>query len=76
MSFHSPSHRRSCRKAFQSPNLFSSGEPTVSPDFLEALAYARQLACKSLYMVTNGIRFALEPELDFAEKHFPTDHFS
>jgi uncharacterized radical SAM superfamily Fe-S cluster-containing enzyme len=46
--------------------LFSGGEPTVSLHFLEALAYARQLGFKRLYVATNGIRFAQEP--DFAAK--------
>jgi len=44
--------------------LFSGGEPTLSPHFLETLAYARQLGFKRLYVATNGIRFAQEP--DFA----------
>jgi uncharacterized radical SAM superfamily Fe-S cluster-containing enzyme len=75
MSFHRPRHQRSCRKAFPvCPNLFSGGEPTVSPYFLEALDYARQLGCKSLYLATNGIRFAQEP--DIAEKAFPNQYFS
>jgi uncharacterized radical SAM superfamily Fe-S cluster-containing enzyme len=46
--------------------LFSGGEPTVSHHFLEALAYARQLGFKRLYVATNGIRFAQES--DFAAK--------
>ena len=46
--------------------LFSGGEPTLSPHFLETLAYARQLGFKRLHVATNGIRFAQEP--DFAEK--------
>ena len=41
--------------------LFSGGEPTISPHFLEALAYARQLGFKRLHVATNGIRFAQEP---------------
>lgn len=40
--------------------LFSGGEPTLSPHFLETLAYARQLGFRRLYVATNGIRFALE----------------
>ena len=46
--------------------LFSGGEPTVSPHFLDALAYARQLGFKRLYAATNGVRFA--QEADFAAK--------
>ena len=46
--------------------LFSGGEPTLSPHFLGALAHARQLGFKRLYVATNGIRFAQEP--DFAAK--------
>jgi uncharacterized radical SAM superfamily Fe-S cluster-containing enzyme len=46
--------------------LFSGGEPTLSPHFLETLAYARELGFKRLHVATNGIRFAQEP--DFAEK--------
>ena len=46
--------------------LFSGGEPTLSPHFLEAIAYAQKLGFKRLYVATNGIRFAQEP--DFAMK--------
>ena len=46
--------------------LFSGGEPTLSPHFLEALAYARRLGFKRLYVATNGIRFGQEP--DFAAR--------
>jgi uncharacterized radical SAM superfamily Fe-S cluster-containing enzyme len=46
--------------------LFSGGEPTLSPHFLEALTYAQQLEFRRLYVATNGIRFAQEP--DFAAK--------
>jgi len=41
---------------------FSGGEPTISPFFLEAVAYAKQLGYFSVQCATNGIRFAQEPE--------------
>jgi uncharacterized radical SAM superfamily Fe-S cluster-containing enzyme len=37
---------------------FSGGEPTLSPFFLEAIAYARQVGYFSAQAATNGIRFA------------------
>jgi uncharacterized radical SAM superfamily Fe-S cluster-containing enzyme len=41
---------------------FSGGEPTVSPHFLDACAYARKVGYSLIQAATNGIRFALEPE--------------
>ena len=41
--------------------LFSGGEPTLSPHFLQTMAYAQQLGFKRLHVATNGIRFAQEP---------------
>jgi len=41
---------------------FSGGEPTLSPYFLEAVAYARKLGYFSIQAATNGIRFAQDPE--------------
>jgi uncharacterized radical SAM superfamily Fe-S cluster-containing enzyme len=41
---------------------FSGGEPTISPHFLRAVAYARELGYMSVQCATNGIRFAQEPE--------------
>jgi uncharacterized radical SAM superfamily Fe-S cluster-containing enzyme len=41
---------------------FSGGEPTISPIFLDAIAYARQIGYYSAQAATNGIRFAQEPE--------------
>jgi uncharacterized radical SAM superfamily Fe-S cluster-containing enzyme len=41
---------------------FSGGEPTISPIFLEAVAYARQIGYFSAQAATNGIRFAQEPD--------------
>jgi hypothetical protein len=41
---------------------FSGGEPTLSPHFLPAIAYARQVGYFSVQCATNGVRFAQEPE--------------
>jgi uncharacterized radical SAM superfamily Fe-S cluster-containing enzyme len=41
---------------------FSGGEPTLSPHFLEAVAYARQVGYNSVQAATNGIEFAKSPE--------------
>ncbi len=41
---------------------FSGGEPTLSPHFLRAIAYAREVGYISVQCATNGIRFAQEPE--------------
>ncbi len=40
---------------------FSGGEPTISPYFLDAVAYAKKLGYQSTQCATNGIRFAQEP---------------
>jgi uncharacterized radical SAM superfamily Fe-S cluster-containing enzyme len=45
---------------------FSGGEPTISPLFLDAVAYARQVGYFSVQAATNGIRFAQEPEYAIA----------
>ena len=45
---------------------FSGGEPTLSPHFLEAIAYARTVGYFSVQCATNGVRFAQDP--DFARK--------
>jgi 7,8-dihydro-6-hydroxymethylpterin dimethyltransferase len=45
---------------------FSGGEPTISPIFLEAVAYARDIGFFSAQAATNGIRFAQEPEYAMA----------
>src|SRR6266581_7339587 len=45
---------------------FSGGEPTLSPYFLDAIAYARKLGYQSVQCATNGIRFA--QDLDFARR--------
>jgi uncharacterized radical SAM superfamily Fe-S cluster-containing enzyme len=42
--------------------LFSGGEPTVSPIFIDAIRCARSLGFKRLHVATNGIRFAQDRE--------------
>jgi hypothetical protein len=44
---------------------FSGGEPTISPIFLDAVRYAREIGYFSVQAATNGIRFAQDP--DFAK---------
>jgi 7,8-dihydro-6-hydroxymethylpterin dimethyltransferase len=41
---------------------FSGGEPTLSPHFIEAVSYARQVGYFCVQCASNGIRFAQEPE--------------
>ncbi|MFZ5896205.1 MAG: radical SAM protein [Myxococcota bacterium] len=41
---------------------FSGGEPTLSPFFLDAVRYARQIGYFCVQCASNGIRFAQEPE--------------
>ena len=45
---------------------FSGGEPTLSPYFLDAVAYSRKIGYLSVQAATNGIRFA--QDLDFAKR--------
>ena len=45
---------------------FSGGEPTLSPHFLPAIRYARELGYFSVQCATNGIRFAQDE--DFARQ--------
>jgi uncharacterized radical SAM superfamily Fe-S cluster-containing enzyme len=40
---------------------FSGGEPTISPIFLESIAYARTVGYFAVQAATNGIRFAQDP---------------
>jgi uncharacterized radical SAM superfamily Fe-S cluster-containing enzyme len=47
---------------------FSGGEPTLSPHFLDAVAYAKKLGYNSVQAVTNGIEFAKRKE--FCRKAF------
>jgi len=47
---------------------FSGGEPTMSPHFLNAVAYARKIGYNSVQAATNGIEFAKSKE--FCKKAF------
>ncbi|MGH7436962.1 MAG: radical SAM protein, partial [Polyangiaceae bacterium] len=47
---------------------FSGGEPTMSPHFLEACAYAKKVGYFNVQAATNGLRFALEPEYAYQAK--------
>jgi uncharacterized radical SAM superfamily Fe-S cluster-containing enzyme len=47
---------------------FSGGEPTLSPHFLRAIEYAREIGYFCVQCASNGIRFAQEPEFCFAAK--------
>src|SRR5579872_4888424 len=47
---------------------FSGGEPTMSPYFLDAVAYARKIGYNSVQAATNGIEFAKSKE--FCRKAF------
>jgi uncharacterized radical SAM superfamily Fe-S cluster-containing enzyme len=47
---------------------FSGGEPTMSPYFLDAVAYARKVGYNSVQAATNGIEFAKSKE--FCKKAF------
>jgi tetraether lipid synthase len=47
---------------------FSGGEPTMSPHFLEAVRYAREVGYFAVQAATNGLRFALEPEFAYQAK--------
>jgi uncharacterized radical SAM superfamily Fe-S cluster-containing enzyme len=44
---------------------FSGGEPTISPIFLESVAYAKKIGYFSIQAATNGIRFAQDIEFAF-----------
>jgi 7,8-dihydro-6-hydroxymethylpterin dimethyltransferase len=41
---------------------FSGGEPTMSPYFLDAVRYAKEVGYSSVQAATNGIEFAKSPE--------------
>jgi uncharacterized radical SAM superfamily Fe-S cluster-containing enzyme len=47
---------------------FSGGEPTMSPYFIDAIRYARQLGYNSVQAATNGIEFAKSK--DFCRRAF------
>lgn len=42
---------------------FSGGEPTLSPHFLKAIQYCKDIGYFSIQAATNGIRFAQDPGL-------------
>jgi tetraether lipid synthase len=52
---------------------YSGGEPTLSPHFLEACAYAKKVGYQLVQAATNGLRFALEPEFAFQAKEAGLD---
>ena len=41
---------------------FSGGEPTLSPHFLRAISYAREVGYFAVQAATNGVKFAQDPE--------------
>ncbi|WP_394844389.1 radical SAM protein [Pendulispora brunnea] len=41
---------------------FSGGEPTLSPHFLQAIRYAREVGYFCVQAATNGVKFAQDPE--------------
>jgi 7,8-dihydro-6-hydroxymethylpterin dimethyltransferase len=47
---------------------FSGGEPTLSPHFLRAIEYSREIGYFCVQCASNGIRFAQEPEFCHAAK--------
>jgi 7,8-dihydro-6-hydroxymethylpterin dimethyltransferase len=48
--------------------LFSGGEPTLSPYFLDAVAYAKRVGFYRILAATNGIRYAEDIEFCKAAK--------
>ncbi|HBB97400.1 MAG TPA: radical SAM protein, partial [Blastocatellia bacterium] len=48
--------------------LFSGGEPTISPYYLDAVAYAKKIGFYRILAATNGIRFAEDIEFCKAAK--------
>ncbi len=48
--------------------LFSGGEPTLSPYYLDAVAYAKKVGFYRILAATNGIRFAEDIEFCKAAK--------
>ncbi len=47
---------------------FSGGEPTISPIFLDAVRYAREVGYFSIQAATNGVRLAQDPEFAAAAR--------
>ena len=45
---------------------FSGGEPTIHPEFLDMVKYARKLGFVQIQVATNGVKLAEEP--DFAQE--------
>jgi 7,8-dihydro-6-hydroxymethylpterin dimethyltransferase len=48
--------------------LFSGGEPTLSPIFLDAIQCAKSLGFHRLHVATNGVRFAESADFALAAK--------
>jgi len=48
--------------------LFSGGEPTLSPIFLEAVQHAKSIGFHRLHVATNGVRFAESRDFAFQAK--------
>ncbi len=48
--------------------LFSGGEPTIAPHFLESVAYAKKIGFYRILAATNGIRYAEDIEFCKAAK--------
>ena len=51
--------------------LFSGGEATLSPIFLDAIQHAKSVGFHRLHVATNGIRFAQEREFAVSAKGAP-----
>ena len=45
--------------------LFSGGEPTLSPIFLETVGHAKSMGFHRLHVATNGVRFAEDRDFAF-----------
>jgi len=52
---------------------YSGGEPTMSPHFLDACRYAKEVGYYSVQAASNGLRFALEPEFAYQAKEAGLD---
>jgi 7,8-dihydro-6-hydroxymethylpterin dimethyltransferase len=48
--------------------LFSGGEPTLSPIFVDAIRYAKNSGFHRIHVATNGIQFAKDREFVFAAR--------